>query len=209
MGKTWGKIKYSTRLCFCPVIDWRCLTKLLILSNKYLSNKFFLMNKLQYPKYSFLKEHLQKYNSKSFVFTSSSANKKKTLNTKYFNFFHMWAVSDCIKGNWDESIYFQSFGTLVWISIIYKEDSSYHQSFVSSQWHKIFAALRTKGWRDTLLMIRLLLTVSVSNVKLERMFSKLKRRKINIHCSLHNVWKIFWKLWKRVAVRKLLTQSQQ
>ena len=35
------------------------------------------MNKLQYPKYSFLKEHLQKYNSKSFVFTSSSANKKK------------------------------------------------------------------------------------------------------------------------------------
>ena len=92
--KTRSKIKCPTRLCFCPTISWRCPTNLLILSNRYLSNKSFLINKLQYPKYSFLQKHLyrktlQKYNYKSFVFTSSSANKKKTLNRKWFNIFHL------------------------------------------------------------------------------------------------------------------------
>ena len=62
---------------------------------------------------------------------------------------------------------------------------------------------------DVPLMIRLLFIVPVSNAKLERMFSKLKRVKINFRCSLSNVWKTFWKLWKRVAARKLLTQCQQ
>ena len=86
-GKTGGKMKCPTRLCFCPTINWRCRTKLLIVSNKYLLNKSFLINKLRYPKYCFLQKHLyrktlQKYNSKSFVLTSSSANKKKILNTK-------------------------------------------------------------------------------------------------------------------------------
>ena len=44
-------------------------------------------------------------------------------------------------------------------------------------WRKIFKTSRSKGWSDVLLMIRLLFTVSVSNAKLERMFSKLKRVK--------------------------------
>ena len=64
-------------------------------------------------------------------------------------------------------------------------------SFVSSQWRKIFAALRTKGWSDVLFMIRLSLIVPVSNAKLEIMFSKLKRVKINFRRSLSNSWKIF------------------
>ena len=69
-------------MCFCPIINWRCPTKLLTLSNKHLSNKSFLIRKLEYSKYSFLQKHLyqkisQKYMSKSFVFTSSSAKKKK------------------------------------------------------------------------------------------------------------------------------------
>ena len=113
----------------------------------------------------------------------------------------MWAVSDFIKGSWDEIIYFRSFGTLVRISRICEEDS-----FASSQWRKIFAALRTKGWSNILLTIRLLF---IAPVKLERMFSKLKLVKINFRCSLSKVWEILWKLWKRVAVRKLFTQYQQ
>ena len=52
---------------------------------------------------------------------------------------------------------------MVRISRICKEDS-FSPEFVSSQWRKIFMALRTKGWSDALLMIRLLFTVSVSNV---------------------------------------------
>ena len=48
-GKIWGKIKCSTRLCFCPTINWKCPIKLLIL---------FLINKLQYSKYRFLHKHL-------------------------------------------------------------------------------------------------------------------------------------------------------
>ena len=116
----------------------------------------------------------------------------------------MWPVSDFIKGSWDEIIYFRSFGTLVRISRICEENS-----FVYSQWGKIFAALRTNGWSNILLMIRLLFIAPVSNGKLERMFSKLKLVKINFSCSLSNVWEILWKLWKRVAVRKLFTQYQQ
>ena len=45
-------------------------------------------------------------------------------------------------------------------------------------------ATRGKGWSHTLLMIRFLFTVSVSNAKLERMFSKLKHVKTNFCCSL-------------------------
>ena len=80
-GKIRGKIKCPTRLCLCSIINWRYPTKRSILSNKYLCNKSFLINKLQYPKYSFLQKPLyritlQKYNSKSFVFTSSPANKQ-------------------------------------------------------------------------------------------------------------------------------------
>ena len=66
---------------------------------------------------------------------------------------------------------------------------------------------RGKGWSDGLL-IRLLFTVPVSNAKLERTFSKLKRVKTNFHCSfgvkhLKNI------LRNRVAVGKLLIQFQQ
>ena len=94
-----------------------------------------------------------------------------------------------------------------WYGLV--EHAISRQSFVSSQWCKILAALRTKGWSDVLLMIRLSFIVPVSNAKLERMLSRLKRVKINFRCSLSNVWKIFQKLWKRVAIRKLLTQCQQ
>ena len=81
-------------------------------------------------------------------------------------------------------IYIRSFGTLVRISRICEEDS-----FLSSQWRKIFAALRTQGWSNVLLMIRLLFIVPVSNANQKRMFSKLKRIKINFRCSLSKVWK--------------------
>ena len=99
--------------------------------------------------------------------------------------------SDSIKGNWNEIIYFRSFKTLVRISRNGKEDFFSCQSFVSSQWRKIFAALRTEGWSNVLLIIRLLFIIPVSNTKLERMFSKLKRVKTNFRCSQSNVWKIF------------------
>ena len=79
--KTRGKIKYPTRLCLYPTINWRYPTKLLILCNKYLSNKSFQINKLQYPKYSFYRKLIMKgfkeIYSKEFVFTSSSPKKKK------------------------------------------------------------------------------------------------------------------------------------
>ena len=42
----------------------------------------------------------------------------------------MWAVSDSFKRSWDEIIYSQSFGTMVQISGICKEDSFSHSSFV-------------------------------------------------------------------------------
>ena len=90
-------------------------------------------------------------------------------------------------------ILFRSFGTLVRICRICEEDSFSRQSFVSSQWRKIFAAPRTKSWSDVLLMIRLLFIVPVSNAKLERMFSKLKREKSSFRCSLSDVWKISWR----------------
>ena len=62
-------------------------------------------------------------------------------------------------------------------------------------WCKIFTTPRSKGWSDVLLMIRLEFTVRVSNAKLERMFSKLKRVKINFRCYagvklLKNILKI-------------------
>ena len=46
-------------------------------------------------------------------------------------------------------------------------------------WRKIFTAPRSKSQSDVLAIIKLLFTVPVSNAKLERMFSKLKRVKIN------------------------------
>ena len=51
-------------------------------------------------------------------------------------------------------------------------------------WHKTFMATRGKGWSNVLLMIRLLFTVSVSNAKPERVFSKLKRVKTDFRCLL-------------------------
>ena len=45
-------------------------------------------------------------------------------------------------------------------------------------------ATRGKGWSNVLLMIRLLFTVSVSNAKPERVFSKLKRVKTDFRCLL-------------------------
>ena len=51
-------------------------------------------------------------------------------------------------------------------------------------WRKIFFAPRSKGWKDALILIELLFTIPVSNAKLERMFSKLKRVETNFPCSL-------------------------
>ncbi|CAB4003716.1 zinc finger 862-like [Paramuricea clavata] len=51
-------------------------------------------------------------------------------------------------------------------------------------WRKIFSAPRSKGWKDALILVELLFTIPVSNAKLERMFSKLKRVKTNFRCSL-------------------------
>ena len=48
---------------------------------------------------------------------------------------------------------------------------------------KIFTAPRSKVWSAALVMIRLSFTVLVSNAKLERIFSKLNRVKINFPCS--------------------------
>ena len=99
-GKIRVKIKCVTRLCFCSTINWRYPTKLLILSNKYLWNKSFLINKLQYLKYCFLQKPLyqktlQKYNSKSFIFMSSPANKQTNKQTKTLNFkIVFWAVKN-------------------------------------------------------------------------------------------------------------------
>ena len=51
-------------------------------------------------------------------------------------------------------------------------------------WRKIFTTPRSKASSNVLLMIRILFTALVSNAKLERMFSKLKRVKTNFRCSL-------------------------
>ena len=51
-------------------------------------------------------------------------------------------------------------------------------------WRKIFSAPRSEEWKDALIVIELLFTIPVSNAKLERMFSKLKRVKTNFRCSL-------------------------
>ena len=57
------------------------------------------------------------------------------------------------------------------------------QSYLKT-WRKIFSAPRGKGWKDALILIELLFTILVSNAKLKRMFSKLKRVKTNFRCSL-------------------------
>ena len=72
---------------------------------------------------------------------------------------------------------------------------------------KIVTAPRSKGWSDLLLMIKLLFTVPVSNAKRERMFSKLKRVKIDFRCSLgtkrlENILRI---MEEGIAVGKHLT----
>ena len=72
----------SDQIMLLSDLNWRCPIKLLIFSNKYLSNKSFLISKLQYPRYSFLQKHLyrktlQNYNSKSLIFTSSSPPRLK------------------------------------------------------------------------------------------------------------------------------------
>ena len=79
MGKIQGKFKCPRRLCFCPTINWRCRSELLILSKKiFLTNSSTQSRDFYRNTYI---EGLQKYNSKSLVFTSSPANKD------FFNFF--------------------------------------------------------------------------------------------------------------------------
>ena len=59
----------------------------------------------------------------------------------------MWAVSD---SHWDESIYSQSFGTMVQISKICKEASSLAEVSYLVTWSKIFMVPRSKVWSDVL-----------------------------------------------------------
>ena len=66
----------------------------------------------------------------------------------------MRAVSDSIKRSWDESIYSGSFGTMVRISKICKEDSFSHRVSYLVTLHKIFMTPRSKGWSNVLVMIR-------------------------------------------------------
>lgn len=47
-------------------------------------------------------------------------------------------------------------------------------------WHHIFSFLRSKAWYDVLNLVKLLFTIPVTNVKLERMFLKLKHMKTNM-----------------------------
>ena len=93
----------------------------------------------------------------------------------------MWAVFDSIKRSGKESIYSQSFGTILRISRICKESSFSRQSFTR---RKIFTAPKSEVSSNVLLMIRILFTEPVTNAKLERMFSKLKHVKTNFCCSL-------------------------
>ena len=68
---------------------------------------------------------------------------------------------------------------MVGISRIYKEDS-----FVSSDTEKHFYGTQKQRLERRTINDRLLFTDPVSNAKLERMFSKLKRVKTNFGCSL-------------------------
>ena len=119
MGKIRGKTKCPRRLCFCPTINWRCRSELLILSKKiFLTNSSTQSREFYRNTYiegvyrnitlshSFLRHHLQ--------------TKKKHCK---IIFFHMCAVSDFIKRSWDESIYSWSFGIMMQISRICKKDS--------------------------------------------------------------------------------------
>ena len=72
---------------------------------------------------------------------------------------------------------------MVRISRICKEDSLTGISYLVT-WRKCFTAPRSNGWGDVLSIARLLFTVSVSNAKLDKMFSKLKRVKTNFYYSL-------------------------
>ena len=151
-GKAQGKIKYPIRLCVCPTMNWRCPIKLLIFSNKYLSNKSFLINKLQYPKYSFLQKHLyqktlQKYNSKSFVFMSSSANKKEHwIQNNFFcicEHFMIPLKEAGMKLSISDSLEY-------WCGLVEYAKKILSLARVTRQWCKIFAVPRNKGWSDVL-----------------------------------------------------------
>lgn len=51
-------------------------------------------------------------------------------------------------------------------------------------WRKLFTTPNSAQWNDMLIMIRLLFTIPISNAKLERLFSKLKRIKTAFRSSL-------------------------
>ena len=66
----------------------------------------------------------------------------------------MCAVSDSIKRSWNESLHSGSFGTMVRISKICKEDSFSHQVSYLVTLRKIFMAPRSKRWSNVFVMIR-------------------------------------------------------
>ena len=96
----------------------------------------------------------------------------------------MRVVSDSIKRSWDKIIYSQYLEHLYKLVEYAKRTLSLTGVSYLVTWRKAFMATRGKGWSHTLLMIRFLFTVSVSNAKLERMSSKLKHVKTNFCCSL-------------------------
>ena len=97
----------------------------------------------------------------------------------------MLTVSDFIKRSHDESIYSWFCETMVRISRICKEGSfsGWRLTYLVTL-RKILTVPRIKGWSDVLLIIRLLFTVPVSNDKLQRMLSKMKRVKSNFCRSI-------------------------
>ena len=53
-------------------------------------------------------------------------------------------------------------------------------------WRKLFSSPRRVEWNDILTVVELMFTFPVSNAKLERMFSKLKRVKTDFRASIQN-----------------------
>ena len=56
-----------------------------------------------------------------------------------------------------------------------KETLDIHSNVYMKTWRKIFSSPRCKNWSAALTLIELLFTLPISNAKLERIFSKLKR----------------------------------
>ena len=97
----------------------------------------------------------------------------------------MWADSDSIKRSWEVSV-----PNLLeqWYELVEYSKKTFSLTgisyLVTYTWCKIFTRQRDKGYGDALLMIRLLFTVPMSDIKTRKNISKLKHVKTNSCCSL-------------------------